>query len=124
MSDEWEIFYEVTSTERVSVMREMKAPDGVHVEEYRYRTVDKATDKDYIIDLRVQALAVGILIEDYDIDPHEHSGECIPITIVTDGNPAIVAYLLGALSYSRSEVCEILGISNQTVSKYIARIRR
>lgn len=124
MNEGWRTLFEVVSTKRVRVVREIKAPDGVHVEERRYKTVDKETDKKYISESRLQALAVEVLIEKYDIDPKEHGSDCIPIEIATDGNPAIVAYLLGALDYSRSRVCDTLGISNQTVTKYISRVRQ
>ena len=124
MADEWEEGYVLVSMERVRTVVEAKKPDGVLSEELRYKTTARKKDKEYISKSRLQALAVGILIEDYDIDPHKHTSDCIPIEIATDGNPAIVAYLLGALGYSRGKVCDSLGISNQTVSKYIARIRR
>jgi DNA-binding NarL/FixJ family response regulator len=124
MSDEWEEGYTLVSTERISTVIEGKKPDDVLSEELRFKTTDKRKGSKYISRSRVQALAVGILIEDYNIDPQQHSNDCIPIEIATDGNPAIVAYLLGALGYSRGEVCDTLGISNQTISKYISRIRR
>ena len=124
MSDEWEEGYTLVSTERISTVIEGKKPDDVLSEELRFKTTDKRKGSKYISRSRVQALAVGILIEDYNIDSQQHSNDCISIEIATDGNPAIVAYLLGALGYSRGEVCDTLGISNQTISKYISRIRR
>ncbi|SMP14414.1 hypothetical protein [Halobellus salinus] len=124
MSNEWREGYELISTAKIRTVLEGKKPDGVLTEKIRYRTIDRDTGKEYISESRVQALAVGILIENYGIDPEEHNSDCIPIEIVTDSNPAIVAYLLGALGYSRRDVCQILDISNQTVAKYIARMRR
>lgn len=124
MSDGWEVVVEVVSKDNVRTTFEAEAPNNSQPNRNRYRTVDKGTGKEYINESRIHAHAVGILIDEYSIDPQKHSDDCIPIDIVTDGNPAIVAYLLGALGYSRRRVCDTLDISNQTVSKYIARIRR
>lgn len=67
------------------------------------------------------ARALAILATTYDGIDLELDNS-IPIPVALDGAPAIACYLHGAQQRSRSEVAEIMDISERTVLKYFNRL--
>lgn len=67
------------------------------------------------------ARALAVLLETYkDIDLTLKNG--IPTQVALDGAPAIATYLHGAQERPRSEVAEIMDVSEKTVLKYLNRL--
>ena len=47
--------------------------------------------------------------------------DAVPTSVALDGSPAIAAYLYSAQERPKSEVAEIMGVTENTVVKYLRR---
>jgi len=100
-----------------TVLKGIRVGDGWVRPPYEVHTNEgESFDRD---DYRL-ARALAVLLETYeDIDLTLDKG--VPTRIALDGVPAIATYLHGAQERSRSEVAEIMDVSEKTVLKYLNR---
>ena len=66
------------------------------------------------------ALARAALHEVYG-EVNVSTDDALPISVALDGSPAIATYLHGAQERPRSEVAEVMGVTEKTVLKYLNR---
>ncbi|MDB9299425.1 MULTISPECIES: hypothetical protein [Halorubrum] len=67
------------------------------------------------------ARALAILATTYD-DIDFGLDNSVPIPVALDGAPAIASYLHGVQQRPRSEIADIMNVSEKTVLKYINRL--
>lgn len=91
----------------------VRPPYEVYVGEEIVRTTD---------DYR-SAIALSVLLQEYDDSVLDTDERAIPVEIAVDGRPSIATYLRGVHENSREEVGEVMDVSPDTVRKYISRFR-
>jgi hypothetical protein len=120
----WSTLKRYDVSDRVSVFIKYKQFDRISklVEERRIEVLDKQISQRQTAENRYIARSIRLLIDTFDIKPRYERGSDIPVEIALEGNPSIAVYLCGVLNYDITQVAKKMGITEETVKKYILRL--
>lgn len=124
MARNWSTLKRYDVSDRVQIFIKYKTFDRYNgfVGERRIEILDKQISQRQSAENRYIARSIRLLMDRYDIKPRYERGNGIPIEVALDGKPSIAVYLCGAQGYDIAEAAEEMGVTEETIQKYIMRL--